>query len=187
MIFLDKYNNPKNIRFKSFEKTLNICNQRNLKIIVETGTARGKTKFFFIKKFNWKDGMSTPMFAEYSKFVNGKLHTCDISANNINTAKKFTKNFESYIEFYVKDSLIFLKEFNESIDLLYLDSLDGHDPIAASHHQLKEAQIAIKKLHIKSLILLDDKGSKTNLSLNFFLANKYKIIYETEFQILLSK
>ena len=60
-----------------------------------------------------------------------------ISANNINTAKKFTKNFESYIEFYVKDSLIFLKEFNESIDLLYLDSLDGHDPIAASHHQYR--------------------------------------------------
>ena len=49
MIFLDKYNNPKNIRFKSFKKTLNICHQRNLKIIVETGTARGKTKFFYKK------------------------------------------------------------------------------------------------------------------------------------------
>ena len=27
--------------------------------------------------------MSTPMFAEYAKFVNGKLHTCDISTENI--------------------------------------------------------------------------------------------------------
>ena len=101
--------------------------------------------------------------------------------------KSLLETLRNYIEFYVKDSLIFLKEFNEPIDLLYLDSLDGHDPIAASNHQLKEAQIAIKKLHIKSLILLDDKGSKTNLSLNFFLSNKYKIIYETEFQILLSQ
>lgn len=187
MIFLDKYNNSKNIRFKSFEKTLKLCHQRNLKTIVETGTARGKTKFFFINKFNWKDGMSTPMFAEYSKFVNGKLHSCDISVSNINNAKKFTRNFENYIEFYVKDSLIFLKEFNEPIDLLYLDSLDGHDPIAASNHQFKEAQIAIKKLHIKSLILLDDKGSKTNLSINFLKNNDFKIIYETDHQVLLSK
>ena len=89
MKFLNKYNNPKNIRFKSFEKTFKICLERNHKTIVETGTARGKTKFFFIKRYNWKDGMSTPMFAEYAKFVNGTLHTCDISEENINNASKF--------------------------------------------------------------------------------------------------
>ena len=80
MNFLDKYDNIKNIRFNSFEKTLKLSFERGLKTIVETGTARGKTKFFFIKKYNWKDGMSTPMFAEYAKFIKGKLHTCDISA-----------------------------------------------------------------------------------------------------------
>ena len=70
MNFLNKYNKDKNIRFKSFKKTFELCLERNLKILVETGTARGKTKFFFIKKYNWKDGMSTPMFAEYAKFCN---------------------------------------------------------------------------------------------------------------------
>ena len=186
MKFLEKYNNSKNIRFKSFEETLKISFNRGFKTIVETGTARGKTKFFFIKKYNWKDGMSTPMFAEYAKFTMGKLHTCDISSENIENAKKFTSDFSEYIKFYVKDSLIFLKEFNHPIDLLYLDSLDGHDPIAASNHQLKEAQIAIKKLHDKSLILLDDKGSKTNLSIDFLTKNNFKIIYETNHQVLLS-
>ena len=83
--------------------------------------------------------------------------------------------------------MIFLKEFKDQIDLLYLDSLDGHDPIAASNHQLKEAQIAITKLHANSLILLDDKGSKTNLSINYFKENNFKIIYETDYQVLLSK
>ena len=29
MKFLNKYNNPKNIRFKSFEKTFKICLERN--------------------------------------------------------------------------------------------------------------------------------------------------------------
>ena len=187
MNFLNKYNKDKNIRFKSFKKTFELCLERNLKILVETGTARGKTKFFFIKKYNWKDGMSTPMFAEYAKFIEGKLHTCDISAKNIDNAKAFTSDFSEYIEFYREDSLIFLQEFQHQIDLLYLDSLDGHDPIAASNHQLKEAQIALKKLHDKSLILLDDKGSKTNLSINFLKKNDFKIIYETNHQVLLSK
>ena len=187
MRFLDKYNKKKNIRFDSFYKTLEICLERNLKIIVETGTARGKTKFFFFKEYNWKDGMSTPMFAEYAKYVNGKLHTCDISTKNILNAKKFTLNFSNYIKFYVQDSLIFLNEFRNKIDLLYLDSLDGHNPVAASNHQLKEAKASINKLHHNSLILLDDKGSKTNLSLNFFLNSGFKLIYETDYQILLSK
>ena len=187
MNFLDKYDNIKNIRFNSFEETLKLSFKRGLKTIVETGTARGKTKFFFIKKYNWKDGMSTPMFAEYAKFIKGKLHTCDISAENIDNARKFTSNFSNYIEFYIQDSLIFLKKFSLPIDLLYLDSLDGHNPTAASNHQLKEAQIAVKKLHDKSLILLDDKGSKTNLSINFFKENNFRIIYETKHQVLLSK
>ena len=187
MKFLEKYNNIKNIRFESFKKTFEFSMERNHKNIIETGTARGKTKFFFIKRFNWKDGMSTPMFAEFAKFVNGRLHTCDISAVNIANAKKFTSDFSEFISFYTMDSLDFLNQFNEKIDLLYLDSLDGHDPIAASNHQLKEAKIAIKKLHHKSLILLDDKGSKTNLSISFLLENDFKKIYETDYQVLLSK
>ena len=187
MKFLSKYNNPKNIRFKSFEKTFKICLERNHKTIVETGTARGKTKFFFIKRYNWKDGMSTPMFGGYAKYVNGTLHTCDISEENINNARSFTKNYANFIKFYVNDSLIFLKEFRSKIDLLYLDSLDGHDPIAASEHQLKEVKISLNKLHNDSLILLDDKGSKTNLSISFLLKSDYKILFETDYQILFSK
>ena len=187
MNFLNKYNNKKNIRYSCFKKTFEICLERNFKNIVETGTSRGKTKFFFFNKYNWKDGMSTPMFAEFAKYINGKLHTCDISEKNIKSAKLFTHNFAEYIKFYTMDSLIFLKDFKEKIDLLYLDSFDGHNPIKASNHQLMEAQIAIKKLHDKSLILLDDKGSKTNLSINFLKENNFKIIFETDYQVLLSK
>ena len=49
MNFLNKYNNKKNIRFLSFEKTLKICLKNNFKNIVETGTSRGKIKFFFLE------------------------------------------------------------------------------------------------------------------------------------------
>ena len=49
MKFLKKYNNIKNIRYQSFKKTLELSYKRNFQTIVETGTARGKTKFFFIE------------------------------------------------------------------------------------------------------------------------------------------
>ena len=187
MNFLEKFKNDKNIRYSSFKETLFLCQNRKLKNIVETGTSRGKFKFFFFRKYNWKDGMSTIMFAEYAKFINGKLHTCDISKKNINNAKKFTSTLNNFIDYYIDDSVNFLKNFKEKIDLLYLDSYDGHDKDKASAHQLKEAEVSLEKLHQNSLVLLDDKGSKTNLSIDFYLSNNFKIINETENQILFSQ
>ena len=93
MNFLQKFDNPKNIRLTMFKKAFDLALERNLKTIVETGTSRGKIKFFFFKKYNWKDGMSTIMFANFTKFINGHLHSCDISQVNIDNAKKFTKHF----------------------------------------------------------------------------------------------
>jgi len=187
MNFLQKFDNPKNIRLTMFKKAFDLALERNLKTIVETGTSRGKIKFFFFKKYNWKDGMSTIMFANFAKFINGHLHSCDISQVNIDNAKKFTKHFSKNITFYVEDSVSFLKNFSKPIDLLYLDSFDGHDPLKASSHQLNEIKNALKNIHKRSLILLDDKGSKTNLSINFLLQNNFKVIYETNYQVLFEK
>ena len=55
--------------------------------------------------------MSTIMFAEYAKFVSGKLHTCDISKKNIENARKFTLKLNNYINFYIDDSINFLQNF----------------------------------------------------------------------------
>ena len=187
MNFLEKYNNKKNIRFNLFKKTLQIAKERDFKTIVETGTSRGKKKFLFFKKFNWKDGMSTLMFAEFSCIIKGELHSCDISEENIINAKGFTKKYKNYVNFYVKDSIIFLQDFHKKIDLLYLDSFDGHDVELASQHQLKEAKAVIDKLHKNSLVLLDDKGAKTLYSKNYFQKKGLKVLAETENQLLLSQ
>ena len=187
MNFLNKYNNKKNIRFEMFKKVFNVSLHRKHKTIVETGTSRGKVKFFLFKKYNWKDGMSTIMFANFAQYIGGHLHTCDISEKNIRSAKFFTKLYNKYVSFYVNDSLSFLKNFDKQIDLLYLDSLDGHNSDLASNHQLNEAKIAIRKLNKNSLVLLDDKGSKTILSIDFLLNNHFKILHETNYQVLLSR
>ncbi len=185
MNFLKYYNNPKNFRFKSFEYALIEANKRNLKILVETGVARGKKKFLFFSKINWKDGMSTLIFSDYARYVNGMLTSCDIDSKNIENAKKFSRKNKEFINFVVEDSIKFLSEFDKQIDFLYLDSLDGQFE-GASKHQLEEIKIAKKNLHKNSLVLLDDKGDKTNLSIDYMLKNNFKIINETKEQVLLS-
>ena len=87
MQFLKKYNNVKNFRFNSFEFALNEAAKRNHKVIVETGVARGKIKFFIFTKINWKDRMSTMMLSDYARHHNGELYSCDTSQKNVNNAK----------------------------------------------------------------------------------------------------
>ena len=43
-----------------------------------------------------------------------------------------------------------------------------------------------EKLSKNSLVLLDDKGPKTNLSIDYMLKNDFKILNETNEQVLLS-
>ena len=99
MFFLDKHENPKNIRFDSYKFALKEALKRNLKVMVETGVARGKQKFLFFSKVNFKDGMSTLIFSEYAEYVDGHLHACDIDAKNIKNAKKFTRKFKDRITY----------------------------------------------------------------------------------------
>ena len=101
------------------------------------------------------------------------------------TQKNFVKKNKEFISFIVDDSLNFLNNFKYPIDFLYLDSLDGQFE-GASEHQLKEIKFAIKNLKKDSLVLLDDKGAKTNLSIDFMLKNNFKIINETNEQVLLT-
>ena len=53
-------------------------------------------------------------------------------------------------------------------------------------HQLEEIKIAKNYLHDQSLVLLDDKGDKTKLSIDYMLDNNFKILNETREQVLLS-
>lgn len=187
MNWFEKYKDHLGVRYPTFEKLFLIAEERNLKIIVETGTARGKAKFYYRKpRINWKDGMSTLLFAEYASKVSGTFWSCDIDNQNIFNAYNFTNDFSYKVNFALADSLIFLRDLSTSIDILYLDSLDGNIA-GANQHQLKEAEISESKLSKQGLILLDDKGAKTELSLPYLIAKGWGIIYESDQQVLLSK
>ena len=187
MNWLDKYKKKLGLRYPAYKKLFELADFRGLKFIVETGTARGKNKFYYLKpRINWKDGMSTILFAEYANSVKGTFWSCDIDNQNIINAYKFTEKFSNKVNFVIADSLVFLRDFTSNIDILYLDSLDGQ-MFGASEHQLKEAKLSIEKLNSNGLILLDDKGAKTELSIPFFLNKEWKIIFENKQQVLLSK
>tara|TARA_B100001059_G_scaffold94764_1_gene94026 strand:+ start:93 stop:656 length:564 start_codon:yes stop_codon:yes gene_type:complete len=187
MAFVDKYKEQLGVRFSTFKKLFQLAKDRNLKNIVETGTARGKNKFYYIKpRINWKDGMSTLLLAEYSKEVDGIFWSCDIDEKNIINAYNFAKELNYKINFAISDSIIFLRDLSLTIDILYLDSLDGDIP-GANEHQLKEAKTSINKMNENGLILLDDKGSKTELSIPYFKSLGWETVLETNQQIILSR
>ena len=187
MNWFDDYRDKLGIRYETFLNLFTEANKRQLKTVVETGTSRGKDKFYYIRpKINWKDGMSTILFAHYAKENNGEFWSCDISKKNISNASFFLKKYNLDGNLIVSDSLTFLKKFNKDIDILYLDSLDGRIP-GANEHQFKEAQIAISKMNERGLIMLDDKGLKTELSLMFLQNMNWRVKYESDQQIILSK
>ena len=130
--------------------------------------------------------MSTILFAEYVKLNKGQLWTCDIDARNIRNASRFLKDYNLHANLIVSDSLNFLEDFNETIDVLYLDSHDGNLP-GANEHQLREAQISLNKINSNGLIMLDDKGKKTELSIPFLISEGWEIIFESENQVIFQK
>ena len=187
MEWFKKYEDKLDTRYKTFHKLFSIATDRKLKNIVETGTSRGKDKFYYLRpRINWKDGMSTILFAEYVKLNNGQCWTCDIDEKNIRNASLFLKDFDLQANLIVSDSLKFLENFSEKIDVLYLDSHDGNLP-GANEHQLREAQLSLNKMNLNGLIMLDDKGKKTELSIPFLIEEGWKITFETEHQVILEK
>jgi hypothetical protein len=148
---------------------LDSCKKNNF---VETGTTR-KNIFTHPKvEDRAADGSSTLFFADYANRYGGRVWTCDIEHQNIENCKIATKEYENLITYVVDDSVHFLENLNEPIDFLYLDSLDSESPLA-HHHQLKEIKAAYSKLHQNTVILLDDLGSKTDLSIEFLKNNNW--------------
>ena len=178
-----KYKEKLGIRYDTFYHLFEIAHKEKFNKILETGTARGKKKFFFSKP-NWKDGMSTLLFAEYASMTNGQFWSCDIDSENISNARKFINSVNKHVNFVTSDSILFLKKFDNLVDIIYLDSLDGSFD-GCAEHQLEEAKLAIKVINNDGLILLDDKGQKTTLSTEFLLDNNCKIIKENDAQLLL--
>jgi hypothetical protein len=164
------------VRYFTTKIALNLFHFRGGTNIVETGTIR------MADDMNG-GGYSTLLYGDYAQHYDKHFWTVDILPEAIELSKKETEGFNKNTNFVTSDSVEFLKNFPEKIDLLYLDSMDcpendeADSPhlIASQEHQLNEIKAAWDKLTDKSVILLDDNnftnGGKCKLSVQFLIDN----------------
>jgi predicted O-methyltransferase YrrM len=162
--WFDHYRLKLGERFCTFKVALNLLLQQGGKHIVESGSLRRPGNWYY-------DGCSTYLFGEFADRYGGHVWTCDADANVIAIARGATAAFESRMTYVCRDSVQFLSDFGDAIDLLYLDSLDcpdEGDASAAQQHNLRELLAAFPKLSHRGIVLLDDNalqnGGKTRLS-----------------------
>ena len=173
------------VRHNSFSKAIDLAIERNVKVIVETGTAR--------EPDNWHgDGLSTILFGHFCKEFDSRVWTCDIEGGNIEICRKLTQEYSDKITYVVGDSVAFLKNFEGKIDFLYLDSFDSKTKQMkqAQQHNLNEVMAVEDKLHNNTIILIDDyypkRHGKGGMSVPYLQDKGWKLVTD-ESQALLIK
>jgi len=102
-------------------------------------------------------GLSTEIWAAVAARQGGRLWTVDHDAEAMKLCRQLTSAYDN-IEYVVRDSIEFLRDFDRTIDFLYLDSFGffEHSKDAARRHQLEEISAAFAKLSPGATVLLDD-------------------------------
>lgn len=167
---------PTNQRYATFQLALDLMEQRQVKVIVETGTARNGAQNCI------GDGCSTLIFADWAHRHHAYIYSVDINPTAIATAKKVTRFHANNIECVCSDSVAFLDNFNQPIDFLYLDSYDYEldNPRPSQEHHLKEIMAAYPHLTQESIVMIDDcdlpGGGKGLLVIQYLLDRGWKVV-----------
>ncbi len=173
-------------RYATLKKALQLMEERNVKTIVETGTARDGDRNFE------GDGGSTILFGEWASQHGASLFSIDINEQAIQEAKQAAYAFKDHILFMPMDSVQALTAFPRTIDFLYLDSFDFDfsNPLPSQQHHLKEIEAAYDKLTSNSIVMIDDcklpHGGKGKEVISFLQKRGWKIL-EDGYQVIMTK
>lgn len=181
-----KYNFGK--RRITFQKVLDLLDKTQAKVIVETGTSRSGLQGAK------GDGAATIVFGKWAKENDAFMHSVDISEDSVKGSQTEvdTQNLGNHVRVYLSDSLIFLKEFDQQVDFLYLDSYDYSKDlevqVKSQEHHLKEFKTIEDRLHENTIVLIDDcrlaNGGKGKTTIEYMLKNDWKILIDA-YQVLL--
>lgn len=171
-------------RFNTFDYVLKLMYKRNVKTIVETGTARNG-------QCNCRgDGCSSPIWGQWAQKNKAVVYSVDIDPEAVQSSSLACASYLDHMVFATSDSVEFLRDFKKPIDLLYLDSYDFDisNPVPSQEHHLKEIIAVYPRLHKKSIVLIDDcglpSGGKGKLVIEYLLAKGWKIAL-SEYQVVL--
>jgi hypothetical protein len=111
-------------------------------VIVETGCAAHGTK-------------STLLWDAFVQKHGGRVYSVDLDAGAVRDTNAATSGATTVS---CQDSVTYLKNFHEPIDMLYLDSYDVDylQPAPSAFHHWKEFQACRHLLHTGSVVLIDD-------------------------------
>ena len=132
------------------EATCQILALMQAKVIVEIGSARQPLEHG-LDEFNpvcCNDGHSTFFWDR----TGCEVHTVDINPNSATMINALCKNTTAYTQ----DGIEFLRGFDKTIDLLYLDAWDVLPGTLFAEKHLEAYQVARTKLSPRHLILIDD-------------------------------
>ncbi len=171
-------------RYPTFRRALDLLEERNAKILVETGTSRSGDRNFK------NDGGSSVIFSHWAKQRRCHFYSVDKTKKNLNKAKKAITSFLDATTLVHDDSVHFLEQFPGKIDFLYLDSLDfdENNPELSQNHHLKEIKAAYEKLSPRGFVMIDDcklpHGGKGKKAIEFLTEKGWKIA-EDGYQVIL--
>ena len=172
-------------RYPTFLKALELMNERKVRTLVETGTARSGVSGCE------GDGCSTIVWDLWAALHQAHFYSVDSDAQALETASAGLQTQGSASTFVHADSVAFLHDFGRPIDFLYLDSydFDPNDPDPSQQHHLNEIIAAYPWLHEKSIVMLDDCalpfGGKGKLAIAFLEEKGWKIL-QSGYQVILS-
>lgn len=167
--------------------------ENNIKspVIVEIGTQRNFD--------NTGDGCSTVFFSWFVNNYGGKFYSVDIESEYIEKGKRELEKMgllTDKINLICYDGLKFFNDFNDKIDLLYLDAWDyigsEEDKLESEINHLICFLKSEKYLNNKHLILIDDIHDKESYKgkghrlIPYLMNNDYDLILK-EWQFLFSK
>lgn len=174
------------VRYATFDLAFQFMEQRNAKILVETGTAR-----FGARGCN-VDGCSTLKLGKWAKLHDAQVFSVDNNPQAIAESENALRSVNPSVAFYCMDSIAFLEHFDQVIDFLYLDSYDfeRNNPTPSQQHHLKEIIAAYPHLGDHSVVMIDDcdlpHGGKGKLVIPWLQERGWKIAL-SNFQTILIK
>jgi hypothetical protein len=179
-----------NGRYQTFKLALEELSKIPEPLIVETGCQRLPEDL--------GAGMSTSIFGEFlSRKGAGKLITIDIDKSHLAFCQIYTASYSKFITYVAMDSLKFLRNFDQPIDCLYLDSLDfpigmyaGNERMVQNcqQHCLSEFMAVRSLFKIGSILLVDDNETQERAGKPGLLKQHIKVqnrSLRSEFQLLL--
>jgi hypothetical protein len=176
-------------------KVIDIANVYNMKTVVEIGSTRLAASQKCVEYFDSNpidsfispacccDGHATYFWAR----AGFETHTVDIDENCLNGVEwsygNLKENKPNNLHIHIPmDGIEFLRNFNKSIDVLYLDGWDKGTHEYAENH-LKAYMAAKDKLSNIHLIVIDDTdfltdaGGKDKLLSPYLIDNNYFVLF----------